>query len=162
MIIVMDGKHGSGLVKTAESLAVRFGIPCRFQTELPKEETTREAMLAEWEREGSYVFVGGAYSLGAKADADDNLCIFLNADLEYRKAYLCAEHGISAADAEREALQVDRERARAYGLGTGCKWTDIGRYDVCIDIGRLGSFGTRELINQLVAGLVMARRKAAY
>jgi len=119
-------------------------------------------MLAAWEREGSYVFVGGAYSLGERAEAEDNLCIFLNADLEYRKAYLAGKHGISETEAEYKALQVDRERARAYGLGTGCRWTDIGRYDLCIDIGRLGSFGTRELINQLVAGLVMERRKPSY
>lgn len=161
MIIIMDGRHGSGLVKIAENLAARFGIPCHFQVALPKEAPARKEMISRWKREGSYVFVGGAYSLGENADVD-HIRIFLNADIEHRKEYLVGELGFSVQEAERQALRVDRERARAYGLGTGCKWTDIGQYDLCIDTGRLGIFGTQELINQLVAGLVMSRRKAAY
>ena len=62
------------------------------------------------------------------------------------------------AEAAREALRQDRERARLYGLHTGAKWGEVGRYDLTVDSGPLGVSGTVELLSQFIALKTMRRR----
>ena len=73
---------------------------------------------------------------------------------------LCADHVLSGqpAEAAREALRQDRERARLYGLHTGAKWGEVGRYDLTVDSGPLGVSGTVELLSQFIALKTMRRR----
>ena len=71
---------------------------------------------------------------------------------------LMRERGLSPAEAAREALRQDRERARLYGLHTGAKWGEVGRYDLTVDSGPLGVSGTVELLSQFIALKTMRRR----
>ena len=65
---------------------------------------------------------------------------------------------MGTVEAAREALRQDRERARLYGLHTGAKWGEVGRYDLTVDSGPLGVSGTVELLSQFIALKTMRRR----
>ena len=65
---------------------------------------------------------------------------------------LCADHVLSGQPG------LDRERARLYGLHTGAKWGEVGRYDLTVDSGPLGVSGTVELLSQFIALKTMRRR----
>ena len=78
--------------------------------------------------------------------------------VEQRVERLMRERGLSPAEAAREALRQDRERARLYGLHTGAKWGEVGRYDLTVDSGPLGVSGTVELLSQFIALKTMRRR----
>ena len=75
-----------------------------------------------------------------------------------RIVQLLEDGGLSPAEAAREALRQDRERARLYGLHTGAKWGEVGRYDLTVDSGPLGVSGTVELLSQFIALKTMRRR----
>lgn len=77
--------------------------------------------------------------------------IFIHCGMEQRVERLMRERGLSPAEAAREALRQDRERARLYGLHTGAKWGEVGRYDLTVDSGPLGVSGTVELLSQFIA-----------
>ena len=78
--------------------------------------------------------------------------------VDQRVERLMRERGLSPAEAAREALRQDRERARLYGLHTGAKWGEVGRYDLTVDSGPLGVSGTVELLSQFIALKTMRRR----
>lgn len=83
--------------------------------------------------------------------------IFIHCGMEQRVERLMRERCLSRRRPPGGARQ-DRERARLYGLHTGAKWGEVGRYDLTVDSGPLGVSGTVELLSQFIALKTMRRR----
>ncbi len=64
--------------------------------------------------------------------------IFIQADLEDRKARIAAEGGISVEKAEEIIKKKDKTRANYYNFHTNNKWTDLTNYDLCLNVSKIG------------------------
>ncbi len=87
--------------------------------------------------EGSCVFIGRCadYLLW---DEQNVLRIFIQADLEDRKARIAKEANLSPEKAESIIKKKDKTRANYYNFHTNNKWTDLTNYDLCINVSKLG------------------------
>lgn len=150
MLITIGHTYGSGGLEIGRRLAARLEIPCGD---------------AEAD-EGARPLTGGTRLLRGGGPVR-RPCSVRPAGAE--QDFYPLRHGTAggAADARarpvpgggrREALRQDRERARLYGLHTGAKWGEVGRYDLTVDSGPLGVSGTVELLSQFIALKTMRRR----
>lgn len=87
--------------------------------------------------EESCVFIGRCadYLLW---DEPNVLRIFIQADLEDRKARIAEEGNIPLNKAEDVIKKKDKTRANYYNFHTNNKWTDLTNYDLCINVSKVG------------------------
>lgn len=158
MIITIARKFGSGGLEIGQRMAKRLNIPCYNADLLPGGNGDEQfAAIEKMADCGSCVIVGfcADYVLRKRKDL---IRVFIHSDMDSRVNRLCADYGIPAEEAQRRALQEDRERARLYGAYTQMIWADLTHYDLTIDSGPLGISGTVELLSQFVALKVMRKR----
>ena len=160
MLITIGHTYGSGGLEIGRRLAARLEIPCG-------DAEADEGAVRSLAGRGSCVVVGLCADHVLSGQPGLNR-IFIHCGMEQRVERLMRERGLSPAEAARagapvrvsarEALRQDRERARLYGLHTGAKWGEVGRYDLTVDSGPLGVSGTVELLSQFIALKTMRRR----
>lgn len=101
--------------------------------------------------EGSCIFVGRCadYLLWNEPNV---FRVFIQADLEDRKARIAAEGNISLDKAEDVIRKKDKTRANYYNFHTNNRWTDLTNYDLCINISKIGGIGEAvHLIKEMIA-----------
>lgn len=157
MIVTIGRKHGSGGREIGQRLAHRLGIPCYDADSVSGEAEFDPASIQTMADQGPCVIVGCCAD-HILAGTEGLIRVFIHSDMDHRIRRIAKKHGMTPAEAEREALRWDRERARIYGCFTKGKWADLSRYDLTVDSGPLGISGTVELLNQFVALKVMRRR----
>ena len=150
MLITIGHTYGSGGLEIGRRLAARLEIPCG-------DAEADEGAVRSLAGRGSCVVVGLCADHVLSGQPGLNR-IFIHCGMEQRVERLMRERGLSPAEAAREALRQDRERARLYGLHTGAKWGEVVRYDLTVDSGPLGVSGTVELLSQFIALKTMRRR----
>lgn len=64
--------------------------------------------------------------------------IFIQGDLDDRKARIAAEGNLSLEKAEAVIRKKDRTRANYYNFHANKKWTDLTNYDLCINVSKIG------------------------
>lgn len=158
MIITIARKYGSGGLEIGQRLAKSLSIPCYNADLLPGGSGDEQfAAIRNMAEAGSCVIVG--FCADYVLEGTPGLIrVFIHSDMAHRIARLQKDYGLTAAEAERQALRQDRERARLYGAHTHRIWADLSRYDLTVDSGSLGISGTTELLRQFVALKVMRRR----
>ena len=78
--------------------------------------------------------------------------VFIQADLEDRKARIAAEGNIPLDKAEDVIRKKDKTRANYYNFHTNNRWTDLTNYDLCINISKIGGIGEAvHLIKEMIA-----------
>ena len=152
---VMDAVHRAGLVEVEVSarhvhlsqadVEVLFGPGARLEPKRPLSQP------------GQFLSEQRVTLVGPKG-RKERVAVLGPARKATQVERLMRERGLSPAEAAREALRQDRERARLYGLHTGAKWGEVGRYDLTVDSGPLGVSGTVELLSQFIALKTMRRR----
>lgn len=158
MIITIARKFGSGGLLIGQQLAKRLDIPCYNADLLPGGSGDEQfSAIEKMAGYGSCVIVGFCADYVLK-NRSDLIRVFIHSDMESRLQRICTDYGISIEEAQRRALQEDRERARLYGAHTGMIWADLSHYDLTIDSGPLGISGTVELLSQFAALKVMRKR----
>lgn len=70
-------------------------------------------------------------------DYDNVVSIFINADMEYRKAHAIKYHNVDKRRAEQVVNKADKNRANYYSFYSGQKWGQAQNYDLCINSERL-------------------------
>ena len=119
MLITIGHTYGSGGLEIGRRLAARLEIPCG-------DAEADEGAVRSLAGRGSCVVVGLCADHVLSGQPGLNR-IFIHCGMEQRVERLMRERGLSPAEAAREALRQDRERARLYGLHTGAKWGEVGR-----------------------------------
>ena len=105
--------------------------------------TDRELFNAETEiirriaKDRSAVIVGRCSS-HILSDHPNHACIFLHANLAFRKSRVQQLFKVSEETAEKMIVQSDTERAQYYQKFTGKEWTDLRNYDISIDTSKTG------------------------
>lgn len=158
MIITIARKFGSGGLEIGQRLAKRLNIPC-YNADLLTGGSGDEqfAAIEKMAEYGSCVIVGFCADYVLR-DRGDLIRVFIHGDMATRVARLNRDYNVPIQEAERRALQEDRERSRLYGAHTQMIWADLTHYDLTIDSGPLGISGTVELLSQFVALKVMRKR----
>lgn len=158
MVVTIGRKYGSGGKEIGRRLAGRLGIPCHdADLDLSGGEEERFAAIRELAAQGPCVIVG--FCADHVLEGTPGLIrVFIHSDMAHRVARIVEQYGLSADEAQREAIRQDRERSRRYGVHTGGKWSELSRYDLTVDSGPLGVDGTVELLSQFVALKIMRRR----
>lgn len=101
--------------------------------------------------EESCVFIGRCadYLLWDEANV---LRLFIQADMEDRKARIAAEGDVSLSKAEEIIKKKDKTRANYYNFHTNNKWTDLNNYDLCINVSKVGGIDNAiKLIKETIA-----------
>ena len=111
MLITIGHTYGSGGLEIGRRLAARLEIPCG-------DAESDEGAVRSLAGRGSCVVVGLCADHVLSGQPGLNR-IFIHCGMEQRVERLMRERGLSPAEAAREALRQDRERARLYGLHTG-------------------------------------------
>ena len=158
VVITIGRKYGSGGKEIGQRLAQRLGIPCHdADLELRGGENEQFAAIRAMAAQGPCVIVGFCAD-HVLSGTEGLIRVFIHCDMDHRVERIVQQYGLPAGEAGREALRLDRERARLYGVHTRGKWADLSRYDLTVDSGPLGIAGTVELLSQFVALKVMRRR----
>lgn len=84
--------------------------------------------------------------------------IFIHCGMEQRVERLMRERGPVPAEAARRRCARIGNGPRLYGLHTGAKWGEVGRYDLTVTAVPWGYPGTVELLSQFIALKTMRRR----
>lgn len=101
--------------------------------------------------EESCVFIGRCadYLLW---DEQNVFRIFIQADLDDRKARIASEGDLTLDKAEEVIKKKDRTRANYYNFHTSNKWTNLTNYDLCVNVSKVGGIEkTVELIKEMIA-----------
>lgn len=66
------------------------------------------------------------------------LRLFVYADHETCVKNVTELYGLVPKEAEERISSIDRTRAAYYKYYTGCDWTDVNNYDLCLNTGKIG------------------------
>lgn len=99
--------------------------------------------------EGPCVILGRCADYILK-DRKNVINIFINADMEYRKAHAIEFHHIEKRRAEQIINKTDKNRANYYSFYSGQKWGQAQNYDLCINSGRMSQEDAVNLITTYV------------
>jgi len=117
--------------------------------------TTRELFEAETQvikriaGESSAIIIGrcGSYIL---RDHPHRISIFLHADKAFRKKRLAEFYKVSEDTAEKMIARSDKERSLYHRTFTGTDWTDVTRYDLALDTGKIGFDQSVDIIMEYI------------
>ncbi|MBO5213266.1 MAG: cytidylate kinase-like family protein [Clostridia bacterium] len=77
--------------------------------------------------------------------------VFIQADLDDRKARIASEGNLTLEKAEEVIRKKDRTRANYYNFHTSNKWTDLTNYDLCVNVSKIGGIDkTVQLIKEMI------------
>lgn len=99
--------------------------------------------------EGPCVILGRCADYILK-DRKNVINIFINADMQYRKAHAIEFHHIDKRRAEQIINKTDKNRANYYSFYSGQKWGQAQNYDLCINSGRMSQEDAVNLITTYV------------
>jgi cytidylate kinase len=96
-------------------------------------------------KERSAVIIGrcGVYVI---REHPNHVSIFLHSDITFRKSRIQSLYNVSEEVAGKMIAQSDKERALYHHTFTGKEWTDARRYDISINISKIGLDKSVELI----------------
>lgn len=116
------------------------GIPLEDQVFQYQFETIRR-----FAKEGSCIVVGRCSDYILK-DHKNLFTVFLHADDDYRKDRARTLYGMTEKGAAKEIKAMDKKRARFHNFYSDDKWGDASTYDLSVNVSKLGSDGTVDLI----------------
>ena len=71
-------------------------------------------------------------------DEPNVLRVFIQADLDDRKARIAKEGDLTLEKAEEVIRKKDKTRANYYNFHANRKWTDLTNYDLCLNVSKTG------------------------
>ncbi|MBE7048395.1 MAG: cytidylate kinase-like family protein [Ruminococcaceae bacterium] len=102
-------------------------------------------IIREFAEKGPCVFVGRCADYILRKQPD--LCrIFLYGSMEKRVERVSGLYHIDVEKAEELIQKTDRKRANFYHYYTGERWNDMRNYDLCLNSGDIGVYGSVEMI----------------
>ena len=85
----------------------------------------------------SCIFVGRCADYILR-DQPKVLRLFVYADHETCVKNVTELYGLVPKEAEERISSIDRTRSAYYKYYTGCDWTDVNNYDLCLNTGKIG------------------------
>lgn len=95
--------------------------------------------------EGPCVMVGRCADY-ALDDRKNVINVFIYADMEQRVRRIAQKYDLTDAKAKDMIIKTDKKRASYYNYYTNKEWGNAKGYDLCIDSGQLGVYGTVKVI----------------
>lgn len=95
--------------------------------------------------EGPCVMVGRCADY-ALEDYKNVINIFIYADMEQRIRRIAQKYDLTDAKAKDMIIKTDKKRASYYNYYTNKEWGDAKGYDLCLNSGKLGVYGTVKAI----------------
>lgn len=95
--------------------------------------------------EGPCVMVGRCADY-ALEDRKNVINVFVYADMDQRVRRIAQKYDLTGAKAKDMIIKTDKKRASYYNYYTNKEWGDAKGYDLCIDSGKLGVYGTVKVI----------------
>lgn len=95
--------------------------------------------------EGPCVMVGRCADY-ALEDRKDVINVFIYADMEQRIRRIAQKYDLTDAKAKDIIVKTDKKRASYYNYYTNKEWGDAKGYDLCLNSGKLGVYGTVKAI----------------
>ena len=102
---------------------------------------------------GPAVFVGRCadYVLDGYKEA---INIFLQANMDARIKTVMARDRLSAREAEARIKRLDKSRATYYNYYTDRKWSDLGNYDIVLNVSHLTTEEAADLLSTFIHQVV--------
>ena len=102
---------------------------------------------------GPAVFVGRCadYVLDGYKEA---INIFLQANMDARIKTVMARDRLSAREAEARIKRLDKSRATYYNYYTDRKWSDLGNYDIALNVSHLTTEEAADLLSTFIHQVV--------
>ena len=95
--------------------------------------------------EGPCVMVGRCADY-ALEDRKNVINVFIYADMDQRVRRIAQKYDLTDAKAKDIIIKTDKKRASYYNYYTNKEWGDAKGYDLCINSGKLGVYGTVKVI----------------
>lgn len=95
--------------------------------------------------EGPCVMVGRCADY-ALDDRKNVINVFIYADMDQRVRRIAQKYDLTDAKAKDMIIKTDKKRASYYNYYTNKEWGNAKGYDLCIDSGQLGVYGTVKVI----------------
>lgn len=95
--------------------------------------------------EGPCVMVGRCADY-ALEDRKDVINVFIYADMDQRIRRIAQKYDLTDAKAKDIIVKTDKKRASYYNYYTNKEWGDAKGYDLCLNSGKLGVYGTVKVI----------------
>ncbi|MDD2648320.1 MAG: cytidylate kinase-like family protein [Eubacteriales bacterium] len=129
------------------------GMSSVYGAELP---LNQRIFLAQFETIERIASQGGCVIVGRCADyilrqRKNVLKLFLYAPIEDRAKRAVELYGHKADNAEKQVMQIDKQRESYYNYFTTQRWGDFRNYDVMLDTSRLGYDNAATLIENYIA-----------
>lgn len=95
--------------------------------------------------EGPCVMVGRCADY-ALEDRKNVINVFIYADMDQRIRRIAQKYDLTDAKAKDIIVKTDKKRASYYNYYTNKEWGDAKGYDLCLNSGKLGVYGTVKVI----------------
>ena len=95
--------------------------------------------------EGPCVMVGRCADY-ALEDYKNVINVFIYADMDQRIRRIAQKYDLTDAKAKDIIIKTDKKRASYYNYYTNKEWGDAKGYDLCLNSGKLGVYGTVKAI----------------
>lgn len=95
--------------------------------------------------EGPCVMVG-RWADYALEDRKNVINVFIYADMDQRIRRIAQKYDLTDAKAKDIIVKTDKKRASYYNYYTNKEWGDAKGYDLCLNSGKLGVYGTVKVI----------------
>ncbi len=99
--------------------------------------------------EGPCVMVGRCADY-ALEDYKNVINVFIYADMEQRIRRIAQKYDLTDAKAKDVIQKADKKRASYYNYYTNKEWGDAKGYDLCLNSGKLGIYGTVKVIMEYI------------
>lgn len=99
--------------------------------------------------EGPCVMVGRCADY-ALEDYKNVINVFIYADMEQRIRRIAQKYDLTDAKAKDVIQKADKKRASYYNYYTNKEWGDAKGYDLCLNSGKLGIYGTVKAIMEYI------------
>lgn len=99
--------------------------------------------------EGPCVMVGRCADY-ALEDRKDVINVFIYADMDQKIRRIAQKYDLTDAKAKDIIIKTDKKRASYYNYYTNKEWGDAKGYDLCLNSGKLGVYGTVKAILEYI------------
>ena len=99
--------------------------------------------------EGPCVMVGRCADY-ALEDRKDVINVFIYADMDQKIRRIAKKYDLTDAKAKDIIIKTDKKRASYYNYYTNKEWGDAKGYDLCLNSGKLGVYGTVKAILEYI------------
>lgn len=112
-------------------------------------EQAQSEVIESIAREGSCVFVGRRADQILKTN-HNLLRIFITMSIEDRVKLVAERDGLSERESAKKIQRIDKERADYYNAVSDTGWGTPENYDICLDLGSIGTENAVKLLMQMV------------